>query len=302
MVCYAAPSEFQVKLRSVESAPLVFGDHEIARFGPHFWHDVRPVRRRILKLHGGVGDGMQGVFSVRRQSHPHQKNRHAVFPASFGQSRRVSYHGVRRMRGVLPPDNAFLKVYDHQRRLGSVNQCVFHNRHRAALTVGRHGESVRFCVASRCLGPPPETLAGDNRRLFLPRVRFVPIAPVGGNREKGHLGAIIANDGIANQATAHDCDVNQTAWFCSMNIRTSEWRREGDSNPRCFLGTHAFQACALNHSAISPPRPNMWHALRPRARGKRRGAGLHPGVPTASGRATDILAYEHSTQVSGGLS
>ena len=32
-----------------------------------------------------------------------------------------------------------------------------------------------------------------------------------------------------------------------------EWRREGDSNPRYCLGTHAFQACALNHSAISPP-------------------------------------------------
>src|SRR2546421_7533347 len=31
------------------------------------------------------------------------------------------------------------------------------------------------------------------------------------------------------------------------------WRRERDSNPRYFLGTHAFQACALNHSAISPP-------------------------------------------------
>ena len=30
------------------------------------------------------------------------------------------------------------------------------------------------------------------------------------------------------------------------------WRREGDSNSRCVLGTHALQACALNHSAISP--------------------------------------------------
>src|SRR5665213_1787350 len=30
------------------------------------------------------------------------------------------------------------------------------------------------------------------------------------------------------------------------------WRREGDSNPRYLLGIHAFQACALNHSAISP--------------------------------------------------
>jgi hypothetical protein len=32
----------------------------------------------------------------------------------------------------------------------------------------------------------------------------------------------------------------------------SKWRRGGDSNPRCLLGTHAFQACALNHSATSP--------------------------------------------------
>ena len=31
------------------------------------------------------------------------------------------------------------------------------------------------------------------------------------------------------------------------------WRREGDSNPRYLLSNHAFQACALNHSAISPP-------------------------------------------------
>jgi hypothetical protein len=32
------------------------------------------------------------------------------------------------MRGGLPPDNAFLEVYDHQRRLGFINECVFHNR------------------------------------------------------------------------------------------------------------------------------------------------------------------------------
>lgn len=32
-----------------------------------------------------------------------------------------------------------------------------------------------------------------------------------------------------------------------------EWRRGGDSNPRYLLGIHAFQACALNHSATSPP-------------------------------------------------
>ena len=60
---------------------------------------------------------MQGVLSVRRQGNPHQKNRHPVFPARLGQSRRVFDHEVRRMGGGLPPDNAFLEVYDHQRRL-----------------------------------------------------------------------------------------------------------------------------------------------------------------------------------------
>ena len=39
-----------------------------------------------------------------------------------------------------------------------------------------------------------------------------------------------------------------TAFGC----KHQDWRRERDSNPRYFLGTHAFQACALNHSAISP--------------------------------------------------
>ena len=38
----------------------------------------------------------------------------------------------------------------------------------------------------------------------------------------------------------------------------SNWRREGDSNPRYLLGMHAFQACALNHSAISPPETKLW--------------------------------------------
>ena len=37
------------------------------------------------------------------------------------------------MGGGLPPDNAFLEVYDHQRRLGSVNECVFHNCRSATL-------------------------------------------------------------------------------------------------------------------------------------------------------------------------
>jgi hypothetical protein len=40
-----------------------------------------------------------------------------MFPERFGQGRRVFYHEVRRMWGGLPPDNAFLEVNDHQRRL-----------------------------------------------------------------------------------------------------------------------------------------------------------------------------------------
>ena len=39
---------------------------------------------------------------------------------------------------------------------------------------------------------------------------------------------------------------------CGENPQTNLWRREGDSNPRYLLGIHAFQACALNRSAISP--------------------------------------------------
>src|SRR5450759_3283580 len=40
-----------------------------------------------------------------------------------------------------------------------------------------------------------------------------------------------------------------------------KWRRERDSNPRYLLGIHAFQACALNHSAISPLNFNLkWQA------------------------------------------
>jgi hypothetical protein len=40
-----------------------------------------------------------------------------MFPERLGQSRRVFDHEVRRMGGGLPPSNAFLEIYDHQRRL-----------------------------------------------------------------------------------------------------------------------------------------------------------------------------------------
>ncbi len=35
-------------------------------------------------------------------------------------------------------------------------------------------------------------------------------------------------------------------------IRLKNWRRERDSNPRYHYSTHAFQACSLSHSDISP--------------------------------------------------
>jgi site-specific DNA recombinase len=37
------------------------------------------------------------------------------------------------------------------------------------------------------------------------------------------------------------------------SCRAVKWRRGRDSNSRWGLATHAFQACALNHSATSPP-------------------------------------------------
>ena len=35
---------------------------------------------------------------------------------------------------------------------------------------------------------------------------------------------------------------------------TGKIRREGDLNPRYLVSTHAFQACTLNRSVISPDR------------------------------------------------
>ena len=40
--------------------------------------------------------------------------------------------------------------------------------------------------------------------------------------------------------------------FVKQTLKDLKTRREGDSNPRCLLGTHAFQACTLNHSDTSP--------------------------------------------------
>ncbi len=65
--------------------------------------------------------------------------------------------------------------------------------------------------------------------------------------------SVIRND----KSEAHITPVNKgeshdLAYAVTRSHENGEWRREGDSNPRYFLGTHAFQACALNHSAISP--------------------------------------------------
>jgi hypothetical protein len=43
--------------------------------------------------------------------------------------------------------------------------------------------------------------------------------------------------------------------------RRTRWRREWNSNPRYLLGTHAFQACAFSHLAISRHRDSL-HDVR----------------------------------------
>ena len=42
------------------------------------------------------------------------------------------------------------------------------------------------------------------------------------------------------------------AMQCVRSANSTAWRRGGDSNPRYLLGTHAFQACSLNHSDTPP--------------------------------------------------
>jgi hypothetical protein len=69
-----------------------------------------------VSLHEQVRNGTQRILSVRRWSNSHQKDRHAIFPTGFGQSGRVSNHFVRGMGSGLPSDDAFLEIYDHQRR------------------------------------------------------------------------------------------------------------------------------------------------------------------------------------------
>ena len=54
--------------------------------------------------------------------------------------------------------------------------------------------------------------------------------------------------------SAYRCCLPALAGFCGTDLH-SIWpqkRKEGDSNPRYLLGTHAFQACTLNHSDIFP--------------------------------------------------
>jgi len=105
---------------------MMFGDDEVARLRSQFWNNVCPASWRGLSWHGHVNDWTKRVLSVRRRSNSHQKDRHAIFPTGFGQSRRVSYHYVRGMGSRLPSDDAFLEIYDHQRRFRSVDCCIAH--------------------------------------------------------------------------------------------------------------------------------------------------------------------------------
>ena len=47
--------------------------------------------------------------------------------------------------------------------------------------------------------------------------------------------------------------VDSRGRVCNPKASVGSWRRERDLNPRsAFRRSHAFQACAFNHSAISP--------------------------------------------------
>ena len=59
------------------------------------------------------------------------------------------------------PDNAFLEAYDHQRRLGSVDECVFHNRRMALINISisiRPAKRTRLSFRSSCVHRPVHSI------------------------------------------------------------------------------------------------------------------------------------------------
>jgi len=127
--CDAAPSQRQFKLCPVKGTPLMFRNNEVTGFRPHFRNNFRPVWRRSLRRPWCVDNGTQHVFAVRRKCYPHQKYWHPFFSERGGNRRRIFHDAVGCIGSSLPPDDAFLKINDDQRRLGPVNECGFHARH-----------------------------------------------------------------------------------------------------------------------------------------------------------------------------
>ncbi len=69
-----------------------------------------------------------------------------------------------------------------------------------------------------------------------------------------NIGEKSAHDRPDRRQGSHQMQRSTSHWpAMPTSVRRGSWRRERDSNPRWVLATHAFQACALNHSAISPP-------------------------------------------------
>ena len=119
-----------------------------------------------------------------------------------------------------------------------------------------------------------EAFEHNRQNRFEPAIRFILEAKQAilllakGNREKNRdfLKKIGSNFQVADKSLAvefknpwnlladFNSDLSNTHARQREKSEKSNWRREGDSNPRYLLGMHAFQACALNHSAISPPK------------------------------------------------
>jgi len=145
--CDAPPSQRRFKFCPVKSTPLMFGNHEVARFRPHFRNNLGPIWRRGLRWPWCVNEGTQHVFAVRRKCHPHQEYWHPVFSERGGNCSRIFYDAVCCMGSGLPPNDALLKINDDQRRPGPVNECLFHAQHIATFQ-GQTHQNITFSPTS----------------------------------------------------------------------------------------------------------------------------------------------------------
>ena len=93
-----------------------------------------------------------------------------------------------------------------------------------------------------------------------PASAYARVCSEGHRRAHPHLALTPMWLTYRNESRLRVCSHSQPVASCAPALtftQESIWRREWDLNPRWGLATHAFQACALNHSAISPPMRSM---------------------------------------------